>query len=105
VNTCEAKPAGRLDGQVQVSGVAREISLTRGSALAVRCDVLHRAEVEDMVARVETAIGRVDLLVNNAGQRGPVIPGLVRTAMSESALSCGEPNIEQMRGDEILWRR
>ena len=166
----------------QVSAVAHEISLRKGSTLALRCDVLHRDEVEDMVARVETTIGPVDLLVNNAGQFGPVgpiatthpdewwrtlevnlrgplycaravlpgmlrrghgriinvssssgfaavpmlsaysvskaalyrlsenlaaearvhgvtvftiIPGLVRTAMSESALSCGEPGIEQ----------
>ncbi len=215
VNTPEAKPAARLDGQValvtgagrgigqaialalsragaavavcarteeQVRGVAREITLRKGSALAVRCDVLRREDVEAMLARVEMTIGPVDLLVNNAGQFGPVgaiaaldpdewwqalevnlrgplyctlavlpgmlrrghgriinvssssgfaavpmlsaysvskaalyrftenlaaetrghgvavftiIPGLVRTAMSESALSCGEPSIEQ----------
>ena len=157
----------------------------KGSALAARCDVLHRDEVHDLVARVETAVGPVDLLVNNAGQFGPVraiatldpdewwqalevnlrgplnctravlpdmlrrghgriinvssssglaavpmlsaysvskaalcrlsenlaaetrghrvsvftiIPGLVRTAMSESALSCGEPSIERFKG-------
>lgn len=165
-----------------VADVARQIAALNGRALAVRCDVLHRTEVEDMIARVEAAIGPVDLLVNNAGQFGPtgplagtdsdvwwqtleinlrgplycaravlpgmlsrghgrmvnvssssgfaavpmlsayavskaalyrfsenlaaetrahgvmvftIIPGLVRTAMSESALSCGEPAIEQ----------
>jgi len=166
----------------EVTGVAREIADHQGRALAIRCDVLHRHEVGDMVAQVEAAIGPVDLLVNNAGQFGPIgpiaatdpdewwqavevnlrgplycaravlpgmltrghgrivnvssgagfaaipmlsayavskaalyrlsenlaaetrehgvmvfaiDPGLVRTAMSESALSCGEPSIEQ----------
>ena len=166
----------------EVTGVAREIADRKGRAVAFRCDVLHRQEVEDMVARVEAALGPVDLLVNNAGQFGPIgpisatdpdqwwqalevnlrgplycaravlpsmlsrghgrivnvpsaaglaaipmmsayavskaalyrlseniaaetrghgvmvfaiIPGLVRTAMSESALSCSEPSIQQ----------
>jgi NAD(P)-dependent dehydrogenase (short-subunit alcohol dehydrogenase family) len=57
-----------------VTGVAGEIADRRGHALAVRCDVTERQEVEDMVARVEEAIGPVDLLVNNAGQFGPVGP-------------------------------
>jgi NAD(P)-dependent dehydrogenase (short-subunit alcohol dehydrogenase family) len=165
-----------------VTRVAGEIAGSGRPALAMRCDVTHRQEVEDMVAQVEAAIGPVDLLVNNAGQFGPVgplaatdpdewwqalevnlrgplycaravlpgmlarghgrivnvsssvglaavpmlsayavsktalyrfsenlaaetrghevmvfavNPGLVRTAMSESALSCGEPSIEQ----------
>jgi NAD(P)-dependent dehydrogenase (short-subunit alcohol dehydrogenase family) len=166
----------------EVTGVAREIADRTGRALAVRCDVICRQEVEDMVAEVQAAIGPVDLLVNNAGQFGPIgpiaatdpdqwwqalevnlrgplycaravlpgmlsrghgrivnvssgaglaavpmqsayavskaalyrlsenlaaetrghgvmvfaiIPGLVRTTMSEAALSCGEPSIEQ----------
>ncbi len=166
----------------EVTAVAREIADRDERALAVRCDVRHRHQVEDMTAQVEAALGPVDLLVNNAGQFGPVgaiaatdpdewwqalevnlrgplycaravlpgmlarghgriinvsttsgftatpmlsayavskaalyrfsenlaaetsghgvmvftiIPGLVRTAMSESALSCGEPSIEQ----------
>lgn len=166
----------------ELTGVTREIAHRKGHAAAVRCDVLRRHEVEDMVARVEAALGPVDLLVNNAGRFGPIgpiaavdpddwwqalevnlrgplycaravlpgmlarghgriinvsttagfaaapmisayavskaalyrlsenlaaetrghgvavftiIPGLVRTAMSESALSCGEPSVEQ----------
>ena len=165
-----------------VTGVAREIADRGGHALAMRCDVTHRQEVEGIVAEIERAIGPVDLLVNNAGQFGPtgplaatdpdewwqalevnlrgplycaravlpgmlsrgqgrivnlssgaglaaipmlsayavskaalyrlsenlaaetrghgvvvfaINPGLVRTALSESALSCGEPSIEQ----------
>jgi NAD(P)-dependent dehydrogenase (short-subunit alcohol dehydrogenase family) len=166
----------------EVTAVAREIADRKGRAIAVRCDVLHRNEVEDMAAQVEAAIGPADLLVNNAGQSGPagpmavtdpdqwwqaleinlrgplycaravlpgmlsrgygrivnvsssvgfaavpmlsayavskaalyrlsenlaaetrgqgvtvftIVPGLVRTAISESLLSCGEPSIEQ----------
>jgi NAD(P)-dependent dehydrogenase (short-subunit alcohol dehydrogenase family) len=58
----------------EVAGVAAEIADRKGCALAVRCDVLHRHQVEDMVAQVEAALGPVDLLVNNAGQFGPVGP-------------------------------
>jgi NAD(P)-dependent dehydrogenase (short-subunit alcohol dehydrogenase family) len=58
----------------EVTAVAREIAAPKGRALGVRCDVSQRPEVEDMVAGVETALGPVDLLVNNAGQFGPVGP-------------------------------
>ncbi len=172
--------------QDEVTEAAREIADHHGRALAVRCDVSHRRQVEGMVAQVEAALGPVDLLVNNAGQFGPagpvaavdpdewwqtlevnlrgplycaravlpgmltrrrgrivnvssgagfaalpmlsayavskaalyrltenlaaetrehgvmvftVNPGLVRTAMSESALDCGEPSIEQWFAD------
>jgi NAD(P)-dependent dehydrogenase (short-subunit alcohol dehydrogenase family) len=165
-----------------VTDVAGDIADRGGHALALRCDVTDRHEVESTVAAAEEAIGPVDLLVNNAGQFGPVgplaatdpddwwqvlevnlrgalycaravlpgmlarrhgrivnvssgagfaaipmlsayvvsktalyrlsenlaaetrgngvmvfaiDPGLVRTAMSESALSCGEPSVEQ----------
>jgi NAD(P)-dependent dehydrogenase (short-subunit alcohol dehydrogenase family) len=172
--------------QDEVTGVAGEIEGRGRHALAVRCDVTDRQEVERMVAAVEETIGPVTLLVNNAGRFGPVgplaaidpdnwwqalevnvrgplycaravlpgmlarghgrivnvssgvgfaaipmlsayvvsktalyrlsenlaaetrghgvsvfaiDPGLVRTAISESALSCGEPSIEQWFSD------
>ena len=58
----------------EVSGVAGQIEGRGGHALALRCDVTDRQEVEGMVAAVEEAIGPVDLLVNNAGRFGPVGP-------------------------------
>jgi len=58
----------------EVTGVAGEIEGRGRHALAVRCDVTHRQEVERMVAAVEEAIGPVALLVNNAGRFGPVGP-------------------------------
>jgi NAD(P)-dependent dehydrogenase (short-subunit alcohol dehydrogenase family) len=60
--------------QDEVTAVAREIADHNGRALAFRCDVSHRHEVEDVVAGVEAALGPVDLLVNNAGQFGPIGP-------------------------------
>jgi len=60
--------------QDEVTGVAGEIEGRGRHALAVRCDVTDRQEVERMVAAVEDAIGPVALLVNNAGRFGPVGP-------------------------------
>jgi NAD(P)-dependent dehydrogenase (short-subunit alcohol dehydrogenase family) len=175
-----------------VTGVAEEIADRRGHALAIRCDVTDRQEVQSMVAAVQETLGPVDLLVNNAGQFGPVgplaaadpdewwqalevnlrgplycaravlpgmlarghgrivnvssgvgltaipmlsayvvsktalyrlsenlaaetrghgvmvfafDPGLVRTAISESALSCGEPSIEQWFTDAFAGQK
>ncbi len=58
----------------EVTGVAGEIAARGGLALAMRCDVTRRHEVEAMAAAVEDAFGPVDLLVNNAGRFGPVGP-------------------------------
>jgi len=60
--------------QDDVTRVAEEIAGRGGQAVAMRCDVTHRHEVEDMVAGVEAVIGPVDLLVNNAAQAGPIGP-------------------------------
>ncbi|MEZ4668457.1 MAG: SDR family oxidoreductase [Anaerolineae bacterium] len=49
-----------------------------GHALAVETDVTQRASVERMVQEVETKLGAIDLLVNNAGISG--IPGPVAQA-------------------------
>jgi NAD(P)-dependent dehydrogenase (short-subunit alcohol dehydrogenase family) len=57
-----------------VFGVAEEIADRNGHAVAVRCDLTRRREVEDMAAAVEAALGPVDLLVNNAAQPGPIGP-------------------------------
>ena len=58
----------------EVTGVAIQIAARKGRAVAIRCDVTRRHEVEDMAAQVEAALGPVDLLVNNAGQFGPIGP-------------------------------
>ena len=47
--------------------VADEIKKAGGEAIAVRCDVTKKAEVEEMVNVAVNKWGKVDVLVNNAG--------------------------------------
>jgi 3-oxoacyl-[acyl-carrier protein] reductase len=51
----------------QISEVAREIEAIGSEALAVKCDVLNREEVESMARQTLKKFGKVDVLVNNAG--------------------------------------
>ena len=53
--------------KAQAEEVARIISETRVSSLAVRADVSQDCEVKEMVKQVVTALGPIDILVNNAG--------------------------------------
>ena len=46
----------------------RSIAEELGEALAVRCDVTDRAQVADAVRTATDRFGRIDVLVNNAGQ-------------------------------------
>ena len=47
--------------------VAAEIRAAGGTAEAFRCDITIRAEVDATVAGIESKLGPVDVLVNNAG--------------------------------------
>ncbi len=47
--------------------VVEEIKKTGGRAIAVKCDVSSRAEVEEMFRITVGEFGKVDILVNNAG--------------------------------------
>ena len=47
--------------------VATAIQADGGVALAVRCDITSRAEVDAAVATTEAELGPIDVLVNNAG--------------------------------------
>lgn len=47
--------------------VVEEIKKAGGEALAVKCDVTKKAEVDEMVRSAINKWGRVDILVNNAG--------------------------------------
>jgi 2-hydroxycyclohexanecarboxyl-CoA dehydrogenase len=47
--------------------VADAICAAGGTAQAIRCDITSRADVDAAVAATETALGPVDVLVNNAG--------------------------------------
>ncbi len=56
----------------RAGAVASEIRAAGGSAVASRCDVTDFDDVMDMVARAEQEAGGIDVLVNNAGNAGPV---------------------------------
>ena len=47
--------------------VAAEIRAAGGSAEAFRCDITNRAEVDATVIAIESRLGPLDVLVNNAG--------------------------------------
>jgi len=47
--------------------VVEEIKAGGGEAIAVKCDVTKKAEIDEMVRKTVEAFGKVDILVNNAG--------------------------------------
>lgn len=47
--------------------VVKEIEKEKREALAVKCDVSKKAEVDEMVKKTVDEFGRLDILVNNAG--------------------------------------
>jgi 3-oxoacyl-[acyl-carrier protein] reductase len=59
--------AAKQQGLVYTEQTAEEIRRLGRRALAVRCDVTDRAQVDAAVARTVEELGSVDILVNNAG--------------------------------------
>ncbi len=57
----------RQQGMVHTEETVEEIRAMGRRALAVRCDVTDRAEVDAAVARAVGELGSLDILVNNAG--------------------------------------
>src|SRR4051812_41473306 len=57
----------RQQGLVHTEETVEEIRGLGRRALAIRCDVTERAEVDAAVARAVEELGSVDILVNNAG--------------------------------------
>ncbi|WP_187688338.1 SDR family NAD(P)-dependent oxidoreductase [Nocardia wallacei] len=51
----------------EAAATVAEIERAGGTAVAVRADVAKRAEVEALTERVESALGPIDVLINNAG--------------------------------------
>ena len=47
--------------------VVKEIKKAGGEALAIKCDVSKKEEVDEMVAKTIKKYGKLDILVNNAG--------------------------------------
>ena len=56
----------RTQGMVHTESTAEEIRSMGRRALALRCDVTDRGQVDATVARVVDELGAVDILVNNA---------------------------------------
>jgi 3-oxoacyl-[acyl-carrier protein] reductase len=59
--------AARAEGLVYTERTAEEIRSLGRRALAVRCDVTERAQVDAAVGRAREEVGPVDILVANAG--------------------------------------
>jgi 3-oxoacyl-[acyl-carrier protein] reductase len=59
--------AARQQGFVHTEETVRDIQAMGRRALAVRCDVTSREEVDAAVARTVEELGSLDILVNNAG--------------------------------------
>ena len=57
----------RQQGLVHTEETVRDIEAMGRRALAVRCDVTDRAQVDAAVARAVEELGSIDILVNNAG--------------------------------------
>lgn len=47
--------------------VVEEIKKEGGEALAVKCDVTNKKEIEEMIEKTAAEFGKLDILVNNAG--------------------------------------
>src|SRR5437660_4300870 len=58
--------AARMQGLVHTEQTAAEIRGLGRRALAIKCDVTDREQVEDTVAAAVAELGSVDILVNNA---------------------------------------
>lgn len=54
--------------------VRDEIGAAGGTAIAVTCDVSQEAQVEAMMDEVLSKLGRLDILISNAGIGGAVLP-------------------------------
>lgn len=53
--------------QEECETVVQEIKKERGEALAVKCDISNKAEVDEMIKKTLEKFGKIDILVNNAG--------------------------------------
>ncbi len=75
----------------QLAETVRQITQLRSSAISVTADVSDPAAVERMVREVESTLGPVNLLVNNAGVAGPI--GLTWETDPDSWWRCLEVNL------------
>ena len=62
--------AGR--SETDLTGIVAEIEAAGGRATSVTVDVTNREQVEAGIDYLERSLGRIDLLINNAGLFGPI---------------------------------
>jgi len=60
--------------ELQIEAVAREVRDAGGRAVAVTADVAEEKQCERLIRAAESQFGHVGILVNNAGEYGPVKP-------------------------------
>jgi NAD(P)-dependent dehydrogenase (short-subunit alcohol dehydrogenase family) len=60
--------------KAELESIAQEISLKGGKALAIVADCTDDSQVKKMVDETVTLWGKIDILVNSAGLRGPLVP-------------------------------
>ena len=73
--------------QSDLDAVAAEIAALGRRAIAVACDVAEEAALDRLVARAREELGRITLLVNNAGGAGPNDPQRMGAADFSRVLS------------------
>jgi NAD(P)-dependent dehydrogenase (short-subunit alcohol dehydrogenase family) len=60
--------------KAQLDDVTQAINRQGGSAIAVLADVTDNAQVNNLVNETVARYGKIDILVNSAGLRGPLVP-------------------------------
>ena len=60
--------------KAELEGIAQEISQNGGKAIAMVADCTDDSQVKKMVDETVRRWGKIDILVNSAGLRGPLVP-------------------------------
>lgn len=60
--------------KAELEGIAQEISHNGGKAIAIVADCTDDSQVKKMVDETVRRWGKIDILVNSAGLRGPLVP-------------------------------